>query len=166
MCASLALAVPGHSFGQAAGGALPVTTAESKASVLSPLVVSTKPIGSFGISVRARRDGLSGNIAEMTITGVIPNSDADREGLGPLTRILAIDGKNVNEIAASFDKGSDLKSKLIDRKPGDRITLEVLVLGSRKAKQVTLVEGRVHQFPNESDTEVEPLRTVHIGFSN
>jgi S1-C subfamily serine protease len=157
----------GDLCGQATGGDPPLSTADSKPSVLGPLVVSTKPIGSFGISVRARRDGLSGNIAEMTVTGVIPNSDADREGLGPLTRILAIDGKNVNEIAASFDKGSDLKSKLIDRKPGDRITLEVLILGSRKAKQVTLVEGRgVHQFPNESDTEVEPLRTVHIGFSN
>jgi C-terminal processing protease CtpA/Prc len=166
LCASLLPGFPGHVDAQAAGGSVPRSTAASKPSSLAPLVVSSKPIGSFGISVRARRDGITGNVAEMTVTGVIPNSDADKEGLGPLTRILRIDGRNVNEIPATFDRGSDLNSKLIDRKQGERITLEVLILGARKPKEVTLVEGRVHEFPNESDSEVEPMRTIRVGFSN
>jgi S1-C subfamily serine protease len=135
--------------------------------VLDPYVVSSKPIGSFGLSVKAIRDGFSAKVAELTILDVVPHSDADRLGLGPLTRILSIDGRSVNEFTASFDKGADLNAKLIDRKRGDRITLEVVVLGAGKPKFVHLVEGRgVHQFANESDSEVEPLRSIHIGFSH
>jgi S1-C subfamily serine protease len=134
--------------------------------VLSPVNVSTRPIGCFGLSVRARQDGLLARVAEMTVLAVIPHSDADKQGLGPLTQILSIDGKDVSNFTASFDKGSDLNAKLIDRKKGDKITLEVLVLGAKRPKRVTLVEGRrIHEFPFESDSEVEPLRTVHVGIS-
>ncbi len=105
-------------------------------------------------------------VAEMTVLAVIPNSDADKQGLGPLTQILSIDGKDVSDFTASFDKGSDLNAKLIDRKKGDKITLEVLILGAKRPKRVTLVEGRgIHEFPFESDSEIEPLRTVHVGIS-
>lgn len=137
------------------------------ATVLDPYVVSSKPIGSFGLSVKAIRDGFSAKVAELTILDVVPHSDADKAGLGPLTRILSIDGRSVNEFTASFDKGADLSAKLIDRKKGDRITLEVVVLGASKPKFVNLVEGRgVHQFANESDSDVETLRSIHIGFSH
>ncbi|HEY5228496.1 MAG TPA: PDZ domain-containing protein [Opitutaceae bacterium] len=117
--------------------------------------------------MKARKDGLSARVAEMTVLAVVPNSDADKQGLGPLTQILSIDGREVKEFAASFDKGSDLDAKLIGRTKGDKITLDVLILGARKPKRVTLIEGHgVHEFPNQSDSEVEPLRTVHIGFGH
>lgn len=134
--------------------------------VLSPVYVGTKPLGCFGMSTKARKDGLTTRITELTVLSVIPNSDADKQGIGPLTQILSIDGKNVGEFTASFVKGSDLNAKLINRKKGDQITLEVLILGARKPKRVTLVEGHgVHEFPFESDSEVEPLRTTHVGVS-
>ena len=134
--------------------------------VLSPIYVSTRPLGCFGLSIKARKDGLTARITEMTVLEVIPNSDADKQGLGPLTQILSIDGRSVSEFTASFAKGSDLNAKFIDRKKGDEITLEVLILGARKPKRVTLIEGRgVHEFPFESDSEIEPLRTTHVGVS-
>jgi C-terminal processing protease CtpA/Prc len=134
--------------------------------VLSPVSVRTRPIGCFGLSVRARKDGLSPRVADMTILSVAPNSDADKLGLGPLTEILSIDGKGVGSFTASFDHGSDLSAKLINRKKGDEIVLEVLVLGARKPRRVTLVEGRgIHEYPYQSDSDVEQLRTVHVGIS-
>jgi C-terminal processing protease CtpA/Prc len=147
--------------------AAPQSNMDSRTSVvLSPFVVSTKPIGSFGLSVKATTDGFSAKIAELTILDVIPHTDADRKGLGRLTRILSIDGRSVNEFTASFNQGTDLNSKLIGRKRGDSIRLEVLILGARKPKKVTLTEWYgAHHFPNETDSGVERLRTVHVGVS-
>jgi hypothetical protein len=134
--------------------------------VLSPLYVGTKPFGCFGMSTKARRDGLSPRVSELTVLSVSPNSDADKEGIGPLTQILRIDGRSVGDFIASYTKGTDLGAKLINRKKGDQITLEVLILGARTPKRVTLVEGHgVHEFPFESDSEVEPMRTTHVGIS-
>ena len=166
--AGLALASPSLSCAQGSGAASPSSNSDPKPSlVLSPFVVSSKPIGSFGLSVKAMRYGPSLKVAELTILDVVAHTDADKEGLGPLTQILSIDGKSVNDFTASFDKGTDLSLKLIDRKRGDRITLEVLVLGARKPREVTLTEGHgAHQFPNQSDTDVEPLRTIHVGLSH
>lgn len=134
--------------------------------VLSPVYVDTKPFGCFGMSTKARKDGLTSRIAELTVLSVIPNSDADKQGIGPMTQILSIDGRDVGEFAASFANGSDLNTKLLNRKKGDVITLEVVTLGARKPRRVTLMEGRgVHEFPFESDSEIEPLRTTHVGIS-
>jgi len=166
LCAGLLLGGANCLSAQTASGPAPSGGSRTP-TVLDPYVVSSKPIGSFGLSVKAIRDGFSAKVAELTILDVVPHSDADRLGLGPLTRILSIDGRSVNEFTASFDKGADLNAKLIDRKRGDRITLEVVVLGAGKPKFVHLVEGRgVHQFANESDSEVEPLRSINIGFSH
>jgi predicted metalloprotease with PDZ domain len=168
-CGGLALSSPCLADTRSdSGTATPQSSAGSKTSVvLSPFVVSTKPIGSFGLSVKAMRGAFSTTVAELTILDVVPHTDADKEGLVPLTRILSIDGTSISEFTASFDKGSDLCAKLIDRKRGAKITLEVLILGASKSKLVTLTEGHgVHQFPNQSDSEVEPLRTMHIGLSH
>jgi S1-C subfamily serine protease len=164
----LTLTMPNNSGAQGSSIAAPQSnTAPKTATVLKPFVVGTKPIGSFGLSVKALRGGFSANVAELTILDVVPHSDADKQGLGPMTQILSIDGRSINEFAASFDKGSDLNVKLIDRKQGDRITLEVLIRGAGRPKQVTLTEGHgVNQLPNESDSGIEPMRVIHIGISN
>ena len=135
--------------------------------VLSPFGVSARPIGCFGLSIKAMKDGLTSRVTEMTVLDVVPNSDADKQGLGPLTQILSIDGKDVREFTASFANGSDLNAKMIGRKKGDVVTIEVLVLGAKKPKRITLVEGRgVHYFPYESDSDVEPLRSMHVNISH
>jgi hypothetical protein len=131
--------------------------------VLSPVDISAKPFGCFGISIRAERDALTSRVSEMTVLDVIPNSEADRDGLAPFTRILRIDGREVGEFIASFNRGSELNAKLINRKKGDRIVLEVLALGSRKSKVVTLTEGSATRyFPRDSDSEYEPPGAMHF----
>ena len=166
-CGVFAAATTGSSAQDSTATQPPSSPEHEATVVLSPVNVSARPIGCFGLSVKARKDGLSARVAEMTVLAVVPNSDADKQGLGPLTQILSIDGREVKEFAASFDKGSDLDAKLIGRTKGDKITLDVLILGARKPKRVTLIEGHgVHEFPNQSDSEVEPLRTVHIGFGH
>jgi predicted metalloprotease with PDZ domain len=168
LVAGFAIAGRPPSRGQGSGPPAPPPPAAAKPALqLAPVVVSSKPIGSFGLSVRVLRDAMSAKVAELTILDVIPHTDADKAGLGPLTRILSIDGRSVNDFTASFDQGADLNAKLIDRKRGDRITLVVLTLGARKPREVTLTEGRgVHAFPNQTDSEVEPLRTQHFGISH
>jgi len=130
--------------------------------MLPAFVVSEQPIGSFGLSVKATRDPFSPRIAQLIILEVVRHSDADRCGLGPLTQILTIDGRDIHEFAASFDRGSDLSVKLVDRKRGDRIVLEVLPKGAGKSRKVTLVEGHTLQ----SDSDVDPLRASHIGIAH
>jgi C-terminal processing protease CtpA/Prc len=168
LCGVFAISLSNNSSADGSSTVLAQAKTASKASiVLTPFVVSSKPIGSFGLSVKAIRGGFSADVAELTILDVIPHTDAEKQGLGPLTQILSIDGRSVNEFAASFDKGTELNLKLVDRKRGDRITMEVLIRGAGKPKQVTLTEGHgVHQFPIDSDSEIEPLRTVHIGISH
>src|ERR1700683_1509640 len=109
--------------------------------MLSPVGVSAKPVGSFGFSVQAIKDGITLRVLEMTVDTVAPNSEASRKGLAPLTQILGIDGRDIRDFTASFAKGSDLNSKLMDRKKGDQITLEVIPLGARVSKMVTLTQG-------------------------
>jgi hypothetical protein len=134
---------------------------------LSPVEISAKPFGCFGMSIRAEKDGLTSRVSEMTVLEVVPNSDADKCGLAPLTRILSIDGKDVSEFAASFNQGSELNEKLISRKRGDRVMLEVLVLGAKKSRIVFLTEGRgTRDFPHDSDSEYDPPGAIHVGVAH
>jgi hypothetical protein len=135
--------------------------------VLSPVDVSAKPLGCFGISIRAQRDIFSSRVSEMTVLAVVPHSDADKQGLAPFTQILKIDGRDVIEFVATFNQGSELGGKLINRKKGDRIILEVLVPGAKKSKFVTLIEGRgVRDFPYESDSEYAPPGAIHVNLAH
>jgi len=128
-------------FGFAASGAETPGGGDAKTVVLAPFGVSAKPVGSFGFSVQILKDGLSQKVIEVTVDQVAPNSEAARKGLAPLTQILSIDGREVQGFVASFAQGGELNKKLMDRKPGDLLTLEILVLGSKAPKRITLVEG-------------------------
>ena len=121
-------------------------------------------MGSFGFSVLAQKDGLTQKVIELTIQGVARNSEAERKGLGPLTKILSIDGRDIREFTASFAKGSDLNLKLMDRRGGDRVALGVLVLGAREPRTVTLTEGlqAIGADPHDSDADNTTPNATHI----
>ncbi len=109
--------------------------------LLKQITVKAVPLGSFGFSVRVKWDRETGMVEKVTIDKILPDSPADQAGLGVLTTIEKIDGRPVQEFVASFDGGSDLNKALINRKPGDRITLEVLAEGATLPRIVTLVES-------------------------
>ncbi len=130
-------------------------SAEAKPVVLEPYGVSAKPVGSLGFSVQILKDGLSQKAIDVTVDRVAPNSEAARKGLAPLTQILSIDGKDVQEFVASFAKGSELNMKLMNRKKGDHLTLEVMVLGSRESRFINLTEGSQALGPDRREANAE-----------
>lgn len=99
--------------------------------------VSGKTYLSFDFGLSFVRNGEK--ISWATITAVKPNSEASAAGLRPMARILAINGRDIEDYEASFRHGSELNALLIDRKPGAKITLEVLLDGYSQRKTVTLV---------------------------
>jgi hypothetical protein len=129
--------------------------------LLPPLTVAGKPVGSFGFSVCVLRSEVTQRALLITVKDVQPDSEAKRKGLSPGTEILSIDGTDVHAFKATFARGSDLNSKLLDRARGDRITLEILPIGEAKPRLITLVEGRTP----ESDADGLPPngRRVYIG---
>jgi hypothetical protein len=136
--------------------------------VMSPVDVGGRPVGSFGFGIRAMRDGVTQRILEMTVDSVAPNSEASMKGLAPMTQILSIDGRDVRDFTASFSKDSDLNRKLMGRKAGDRITLEILVLGDRSTRFVTLTEGRrvISTSIQDSDADESSPNVTHVGLSH
>ncbi len=131
--------------------------------LLPPLTVAGKPVGSFGFSVRILRSEVTQLALLITVKDVQPDSEAKLKGLSPGTEIMSIDGTDVHQFKATFAKGSDLNSKLLDRARGDRITLEILPIGEVKPRLVTLVEGRTP----ERDADGLPAngRRIYIGGS-
>jgi len=119
---------------------------------LKPITVKAVPLGSFGFSVRVKWSVETARVEKIIIDEVLPDSPADQAGIGVSTTIEKIDGRPVREFTATFDSGSDLNKALINRKPGDRITLEVLPVGAARPRIVTLVERgaesqRAHAHP-------------------
>jgi len=115
--------------------------AATKPVALSPVEISDKPVGSFGLGFKATVNFFGHKVLDLKIDAVYPDSEADRIGLVPLTQILSIDGKDVGEFTATFVKGSELNKELMNRKVGDKITLEVLLPGARASRFVTLTEA-------------------------
>ncbi len=150
---------------RAADAAAPTGAASAPATSMGAFTVSDKPVSCFGISVKAQGDATFSHVVEMTILDVIPKSDADRQGLGPLTRILRIDGRDIAEFAPDFNVGSELGKKLLGRKKGDKIVLEVLLVGAKKPKTVKLVEGHgILYSPHDNGSDDAPLNAMHVGF--
>jgi hypothetical protein len=168
-CVCLFAALSGlAALGAESPSSQPGGAAAGKVVVMSPFDVGRRPVGSFGFGIRAMKDGVTQRILEMTVDSVAPNSEASSKGLAPMTQILSIDGRDVREFTASFSKDSDPNRKLMGRKAGDRVTLEILVLGDRAPRFVTLTEGRRVLAPSFQDPDVDESspNATHVGFSH
>ncbi|MBL9207573.1 MAG: PDZ domain-containing protein [Opitutaceae bacterium] len=113
--------------------------------VLDPIQVSGRTYLSFDFSLALVRSG--SQIAWATVTAVKPNSEASAAGLTPMTRILAINGKEIQDFEASLSHGSELHALLINRKPRARITLDVLLNGYGERRTLTLIKRRSTPWP-------------------
>jgi C-terminal processing protease CtpA/Prc len=110
--------------------------------VLEPFTVNERAEQSFGFNVRVTRDSETHRVERIVVDSVRPHSPAAKAGLKPLTAILRIDGRPVEEFQGSFEAGSDLNRALMNRPDGARLTLEILSIGESAGKVVTLVESR------------------------
>ena len=119
----------------------PAATEGDRVTTLAAYAVSGKPLGGFGMGLRIRTDLFGQQVAAITIFEVLPDSPAEKGGLEPLTSILKIDGRPIQDFRGSLKKGSDLNRKLMHRNPGAKLTLEILRPGSTVPQTVTLTEG-------------------------
>lgn len=114
---------------------------ESPTIVMKPFEVKEKsPNLSFGMSLSVWSNSITRKVTAIYVTRVKPESDAEKAGIKLFTRITKIDGQPVEGMAASFKYGTELNRAFINRKPGDKLTLEVTDEGSRESRTVRLVD--------------------------
>jgi C-terminal processing protease CtpA/Prc len=109
---------------------------------MDKFIVGEKHLQSFGIAIELWEDKSTQRVMEMYIKEVQQGSMAEDKGLTKATRIFEINGIPVDSFDATFAAGSDLNKIFIDRKNGDRVTLEVKILGAPGLRTVTLIEQR------------------------
>lgn len=103
-------------------------------------VVNDKHLLCFGVAIELWEDKNTQRVLAMYVKAVQPESMAELEGLAPGTRIFGIEGIPVEDFTATFGEGSELNRIFLNRKNGDRVTLEVKMEGKRGTKFVTLVQ--------------------------
>ncbi len=69
----------------------------------------------------------------LLVRRVFPNTPGDQSGLGPLDVITKINGNEVR-------RGMDYTLQMIDKRPGEKVTLEVWSKGSTKNIELTLAD--------------------------
>jgi C-terminal processing protease CtpA/Prc len=127
---------------------LSVSAASAGSASVQPAVtmdkftVASKHLQSFGIALEFWENKSTQRVMEMYIKEVQQGSMAEDKGLTKGTRIFEIDGIPVDSFDATFAVGSDLNKIFIDRKNGDRVTLEVKIPGTHGLRTVTLIEQR------------------------
>lgn len=126
----------------------PPTPAEAASSADNPGAVTMeafnvrqKVLTSFGLALAVWKDGNTGKVSAIYVSAVKPGSPAEAAGLGPRTRIEAIDGKPVTEMDATYRPGGDLHRAFINRRIGDKVTLLVRTEGQPEPRLVTLEEA-------------------------
>lgn len=108
--------------------------------LMKPFEVSeTPPKLCFGVSLSVWTDTITKATTAIYITNVKPDSDAEKAGLGIYTRIIAIDGKPVEEMKPSFRDGTFLNRTFVNRGVGDTLTLTVIPSGATAPVDVHLV---------------------------
>ena len=119
----------------AVGLALPVRAAPAEPSSagqrpvqMEKFVVNDKHLLCFGLGIEFWEDKNTGQVLAMYVKAVAPDSMAEHEGMVPGTRIYGIEGIGVENFLATFAAGSELNKLFVDRKSGDRVTLEVKIL--------------------------------------
>ncbi len=129
----------------AAGSAGPQKPAAADAGAPVPLpaiLVQAKPLTSFGLSLQLIAVRQTKQILRMFVREVVPNSEADFNGLQPGTEILSIDGRAVDTFTVRFDAESDLGRRFVNRHRGDRVRLFIRSPGDPAGRNVELVVGR------------------------
>lgn len=117
------------------------TAAPGPAVKLEPYVVDELPPKlCFGVSLSVWKNANTGKVMAIYINKVKAKSDAEVAGFGARTRIYRINGKPVEEMSASFNDDSELNRIFINRKLGEKITVEAVPEGSNQSKTVTLME--------------------------
>jgi C-terminal processing protease CtpA/Prc len=107
---------------------------------MEAFVVREQSNTSFGFGVDVLKNTQSGKIFALSVRSVKPDSEAEQKGMRPRTRILSIDGRDVEEIDGTFEGGSELFKKFVGRKRGDKVVLEILSAGNENPKTVVLTE--------------------------
>lgn len=108
---------------------------------LDPFTVRDEPPKlNFDIALQVWSNRDTGKVTAIYITKVKALSHAEQLGLRPRTRIDRIDGIPVEELVASFNDGTVLNKTFVNRKFGDRVTLEVVAEGTYTSKTVTVIE--------------------------
>lgn len=97
---------------------------------------------SFGVSLKMLRNDETRRVYALEISRVRSGSDAEAKGVKAGMRILRIDGKPVQYIAATFLPGSELGRVFVNRRNGDQVELQVIEPNSKEPKTITLVEKR------------------------
>jgi hypothetical protein len=103
-------------------------------------VVNDKHLLCFGLAIELWEDKNTQRVLAMYVKAVQPESMAELEGLAPGTRIFGIEGIPVEDFQATFGEGSELNKIFLNRKNGDRVTLEIKLQDRRGTKFVTLVQ--------------------------
>jgi S1-C subfamily serine protease len=107
---------------------------------LAPVSVGGVPVMSFGFGVQIVKNGVTKKVVSMLVSGVAHGSQAEQLGLAYYSEILSIDGIPVENFTASFASGTELNQKLMNRKQGDRVTLEIVTPGARAPRFITLTQ--------------------------
>jgi serine protease Do len=78
-----------------------------------------------------------------------PNTPAERSGLQPGDVIVGVDGQLVTRV-------NELQRIIASRRPGDRVTLEVIRYGDRRSLQVQLIEAQATVAANSTPQPAAP----------
>ena len=89
--------------------------------------------GGIGIQVEVR-DG------HVYVISPMKGTPSDRAGVRSGDEILSIDGIPVENFTASFASGTELHQKLMNRKEGDQVTLEIVTPGARAPRTIILTQ--------------------------
>lgn len=122
------------------------------ATPLKPYEVAVPAKLAFGISLDVFGDTNTKKLVAIYITDVRKESDAERNGLLPFSRVVRINGKRVEEFEPSFAKGSELNQLFVKRKKGEFVTLEVVPPREKKTQVVKIYESHIF--------DPEPLRDL------
>ena len=106
---------------------------------------------SFGLSLEVWKNNDTQKIVALYVGGVRVDSPAYKKGIGPRARIYRINGRPVEEITASFFKGTELNDLFVHRLEGARVTLEIGFPGEMEPRTIVLEEIRGVTIPGVMD---------------
>jgi C-terminal processing protease CtpA/Prc len=136
VCLAISLTLILGAGAQASDGKKPDTPPTK----IEDFVVREQILMAFGFGVDVLKNNQSGKIFALSVRSVKPDSEAEEKGMRPRTRILSIDGRDVEEIDGTFEGGSELFKKFVGRKRGDKVVLEIMSAGNKNPKTVVLTE--------------------------